>query len=179
LSTGKRPVKRRRSRRTGGKSALLEQCVESLQMVGFQIYQSNARFQRASVVPARYVIRNYPHPSVYGTPGKKEALIVAPNGLGYFALEEDGSAQVILEAKWQEASGSVDEKFPYIWEAFIRSPVRNWVIVLDGRYWRTGRGKAAVGWRRALAPWPEGRRLHVLDRKGFIDLATMAWGNGP
>lgn len=176
MTVRQRAPKRRTTRQTGGKSVLLEQCVESLHLLGFQVYDSAGSYKRATVVPPRYVIRSFPHESVYGTPGKKEALIVAPNGVSYFALDEGGNARVILEAKWQETSGSVDEKFPYIWEAFCLSPVKNWVIVLDGKYWKTGRGKAAVGWLRSKAPGPAGRRLHVVDRKGFIELAGLAWG---
>lgn len=176
MSTRRAPAKRRAKRRTSAKSALLEQCVESLHLLGFQIYPSNGTFQRAQVIPAKYVIRNYPHQSLYSTPGKKEALIVAPNGLGFFAPDDDGNAQVILEAKWQESPGSVDEKLPYIWEASRVSPVKNWVVVLDGRYWKSGRGKAAVNWLALRAPGADDRRLHVVDRRGFIDLADLAWG---
>ena len=169
-------AKGRPRKRSSGKSALLEDCVQSLGLLGFHEYGTNGSFQRAEVINARYIIRNFPHESVYGTSGKKEALIVAPNGSGSFALDDDGMARVIMEAKWQESSGSVDEKLPYIWEAFRDSPVHNWVVVLDGRYWKTGRGTAAVKWLGRKAGLFDGRTLRVVDRKGFIDLAMKAWG---
>jgi hypothetical protein len=176
MTVAKRPTKRRPTRRVSGKSALLEDCVGSLHLLGFQTYQSNGSFQRAKVVPPKYVIRSFPHESLYGTPGKKEALVVAPDGRGLFAPDEQGCTRIIIEAKWQDSSGSVDEKLPYIWEAFRASPVHNWVVVLDGRYWKTVRGKAAVNWLGLKAGLFDGRTLRVVDRKGFIDLAMKAWG---
>jgi hypothetical protein len=155
---------------------LLEHCVSSLGALGFHEYATNGSFQRAEVVGARYVIRNYPHPSLYGTRGTKEAFIVAADASGVFVVDDDGLARIVMEAKWQESSGSVDEKLPYIWEAFLASPVRNWVVVLDGRYWKTDRGKAAVAWLRSKQPGPEKRRFHVVDRRGFHDLVRRAWG---
>jgi len=176
VTARKRPAQKRPTRRASGKSALLEDCVGSLHLLGFQTYQSNGSFQRARVVPPKYVIRNYPHPSLYGTPGKKEALVVAPDGDGFFTPDEQGCTRIIIEAKWQDSSGSVDEKLPYLWEAFHTSPVRNWVVVLDGRYWKTGRGKAAVSWLGHKAGQFDDCTLRVLDRKGFIELAMQAWG---
>ncbi len=176
MTTRRAPAKRQTKRRASGKSALLEDCVGSLHLLGFQTYQSNDTFKRAKVVPDKYVIRNVPHLSLYGTPGKKEALVVAPDGRGLFAPDEQGCVRAIIEAKWQDTSGSVDEKLPYIWEAFRDSPVHNWVVVLDGRYWKTARGNAAVNWLWMKAGKFDGRSLHVVDRKGFIALAMKAWG---
>lgn len=132
-------------------------------MIGFQVYDSQPQFRKATVISGRYVIKGYSHLSLYGTKGRKEAFIHADE------------ADWIVEAKWQEASGSVDEKLPYIWEAFLASPVRHWIVVLDGRYWKTGRGAMAVTWLTGRSPEP-GRRFIVADRKKFIDFAKQEWG---
>lgn len=165
-------TRKRASRRTSGKSQLLEQCVDALRMIGFQMYDSHPQFLKASVVPSRYVIKGYPHISLYGTKGRKEAFIRA-----------DGS-EWILEAKWQEAAGSVDEKLPYIWQSFLASGVQHWLVVLDGRYWKTGRGDAAARWLASKGKLKEltsdgqqdPRRFIVTDRKGFIQFAKREWG---
>jgi len=102
--------------------------------------------------------------------------LIHHDGRGLFAPDEQGCVRAIIEAKWQDTSGSVDEKLPYIWEAFRDSPVHNWVVVLDGRYWKTARGNAAVNWLWMKAGKFDGRSLHVVDRKGFIALAMKAWG---
>lgn len=143
-------------------------------MIGFQVYDSHPSFLGASVVPPRYVIKGYPHASLYGTKGRKEGYIHAD------------ANEWIVEAKWQEVSGSVDEKLPFIWQSFLASPVRHWIIVLDGRYWKTGRGAQAAGWLKSKgslrditnrdAPADAQRRFVVVDRKGFIDFARRQWG---
>lgn len=176
MTTRGTPAKARAKRRSSGKSALLEHCVQSLGALGFHEFATNGAFKEAEVVSPRYVIRNYPHPSLYGTRGRKEAFIVAPDSSGVFVPDDDGLARIVMEAKWQEVSGSVDEKMPYVWEAFLASPVRNWIVVLDGRYWKTDRGQAIAAWLRAKQPVPEKRRFHVVDRRGFHDLVRRAWG---
>lgn len=152
------------SRKTGARSQLLEHCVRSLQLLNFQIYEGQGHFESASIRPGRYVICNYPHSSLYGTPGRKEGYIVA------------GDEAYIMEAKYQDSSGSVDEKLPYIWMAFLASPVPNWLAVLDGNYWskdaRALRGKA---WLKQQAV-PEGREFHVFSRTEFINWAHKKWG---
>lgn len=115
-------------------------------------------------MPSRYVIKNYPHPTLYGGKGRKEAFIRA-DGTDY-----------ILEAKWQQSPGSVDEKIPYIWESFLESEVKNWFVVMDGRYWRDGRGKAVFAWLNQKAAATGGQRqMVVTDRRGFIEWAKCRW----
>lgn len=164
-------------RRASGKSALLEQCVEALQLVGFHIYKGNAVFEKVTVNQKRYVVQNFPHPSLYGGRGFKEAYIVGDDPTGTFVTDENGRAHVIMECKWQEASGSVDEKLPYIYESFLASPYPNWVVIFDGRYWRTPRGKQAVNWLWGKSVSTGERRLYVVSRNQFIQLAKGTWGN--
>jgi len=166
-----------RRKRRSSKSALLEQCVEALQLVGFHIYKGNPVFKKVTVNQTRYVVQNFPHPSLYGTRGTKEAYLVADDPTGAFTTGDDGKAHIIMEAKWQESAGSVDEKLPYIYECFRASPYPNWIVVFDGRYWKTPRGKAAVAWLAAKTTDIGDRRLYVLDRNEFIKLAKQIWGS--
>lgn len=166
---------KRRGRQTGKQSTLLEQSVEALHLLGFQVYSSYGEFQKAHVVNERYIIRNYPHESLYGTPGRKEALLVSPAPPGFVA-DDDGRALIVVEAKYQDSKGSVDEKLPYIWEAFLASDVPNWIVILDGRFWKSDtRAKAATAWLVDHTV-PVDRSFRVLDRIGFIRLAKEAWG---
>lgn len=165
---------RGRGRRTSGKSQLLEHGVNTLHALGFQVYDGYPQFKKATVVPQRYVIRNYPHTSIYGTPGRKEAYIVAPASIG-FTCDEHETVRILVEAKWQEASGSVDEKMPFVWQSFLESDIPNWIVIMDGAAWRTPRGKAVVAWMKTR-PVPEGRQWYVTDARGFIHLATDTWG---
>jgi hypothetical protein len=152
------------SRKTGARSQLLELSVRSLQLVNFQIYDSIGHFRSATVTPARYVICNYPHESLYGTSGRKE---------GYIVADED---RYVLEAKYQDSSGSVDEKLPYLWMSFLASPVPGWIAVLDGNYWtRNARALEARAWL-ARQSVPEGREFHLFNRTGFMTWVRGKWG---
>lgn len=164
----------RRRRRTSGKSQLLENGVNTLHALGFQIYDGYPQFKKAAVIPPRYVIRNYPHTSIYGTPGRKEAYIVAPASVG-FTCDEHGAVRILVEAKWQESSGSVDEKMPFVWQSFLESDIPNWIVIMDGAAWRTKRGQKVVEWMKGRQA-PEGRQWYVTDARGFIHLATSTWG---
>lgn len=163
------------SRRTGKESSLLEACVEGLHLIGFQRYDNFPSFRKAVGHTDRYIVRGWPHESLYGTRGSKEALIVAPPSPGFIS-DPDGRVRIIVEAKCQNVAGSTDEKLPYIWEAFLASPVPNWIAVLDGNAWKSGRGKAAVEWLTTRAKdVPDRRMFVVVDRRGFLDLAKTNW----
>jgi len=167
-------TERRRGRRTGGKSQLLENGVNTLHALGFQIYDGKPQFDKAVVKRDRYVIRNYPCMSIYGTPGKKEAFIVAPPSEG-FVCGDDGRVRILVEAKWQESAGSTDEKMPFVWQSFLESDIPNWIVIMDGANWKTTRGKAVVAWMKAREA-PSDRRWYVTNAKEFIHLATATWG---
>lgn len=164
----------KKRRKTSGKSQLLENGVNALHALGFHVYDGMPQFKRAVVVGDRYVIRNYPCTSIYGTRGFKEAFIVAPPSNGFLS-DEDGKVRILVEAKWQEISGSVDEKMPFVWQSFLESKVRNWIVIMDGAHWKTSRGKAAVEWMKARRPPADGR-WYVTNAREFIHLATDTWG---
>jgi hypothetical protein len=151
----------------GGKGYLLEQCIKSLKMLGIQSF-SNPEFKRLKTPPpATYLITQYPHDTLYGTPGRKE---------GFLRHDAD---EYIIETKLQDGSGSVAEKLPYIWEAFLVSEVKNWIVVFGGRYWKNERaGRAAVMWLRAHSRnMPDGRRFDVVTYPDeFYELAMTLWG---
>lgn len=170
----RRTPRRGATRRTSGKSQLLEHGVNTLHALGFQVYDGNPQFKKATVVPDRYVIRNYPCTSIYGTLGRKEAFIVSPPSPG-FVTDPDGVVRILVEAKWQEVSGSVDEKMPFVWQSFLESDIPNWIVIMDGAAWKTARGKAVVAWMQKCEA-PDGRHWYVTDAKGFIHLATDTWG---
>jgi PD-(D/E)XK nuclease superfamily domain len=163
-------AKRRRARNknTRRKSDELEVCCNSLQLIGFEKFE-NKQFKKLTTAdrPGRYVVRDYPQQSLYGTAGKKEGFVW------------DGEKEWIIEAKVQDVSGSVDEKIPYIFEAFLISPILNWIIVYNGNYWaHHKRGIAVIQWLkcRAAQATPDGREFHVFSRAEFITFAQRRWG---
>jgi hypothetical protein len=174
--------KKRAGGRTGSKGQGLEYCVEQLKHYGFLIYETKDAFSRAQKIPPRYVRKNFPHDTLYGGEGRKEALIVSDVGESEIFLSNDDNGElvinIIIEAKFQDVSGSVDEKIPYIIEQFKISPIKNWVVVMDGKYWKETRGKRAFEYlknKSALVSNNE-QKMIVVDRKGFGDLVKQAWG---
>jgi hypothetical protein len=100
---------------------------------------------------------------LYGTAGSKEAFVHC-----------DVAGDFIFEAKYQDDSGSVDEKMPYLWEAFLKSSVNQWIIWFDGNWFlKEARGIAAVAWlkSRARERAIEGRSFYVASGNSeFYDL---------
>ena len=131
------PRKARR-KNTIARSRLLENAISGLRHRNFVEFKSHADFEKTGLFPPTcYVIRNYPHPTLYGTPGKKEAFVFYRG------------ARYVFEAKYQNTSGSVDEKIGTLWLSFLQSPVPNWIVWFDGNYWRKDpRGIAIIKWLR-------------------------------
>jgi len=154
LATERAKTKPRRKTNTTARSRLLENAINGLQHLNFELYKNTKEFEQAKqtgILPDRYIIRNYPHLSYCGTPGRKEAYIF------------DRSVEYIFEAKYQNTSGSVDEKLPSIWRNFLKSPVPNWIVWFDGNFWlNTERAQAAIADLRQIAKeCPAGRRFDI------------------
>lgn len=89
----------------------------------------------------RFVVLDAPYVSIYGHRARMEFLIIA------------GERQILMEAKRQTVSGSVDEKLPYIYQnALAALPDREFVLVMEGEGWKDG----AVAWIEARAAETEG-----------------------
>ena len=155
----------------GGKGYLLEQCIKSLRTHRIPSF-SNPEFKRLAEIPGTYVIENYPHATLYGTAGRKEGYV------------RDLGVEYIIETKFQDGSGSVDEKLPHVWESFLVSPIQCWIVVYGGRYWRRDkRGQMAIKWFKSFVE--ERRRLHgvspdrafyIVSLEEFYELSRELWG---
>lgn len=106
--------------------------------------------------PLRSVVRGVPFTTIYGTPGRTEFGLVLDSPEVYARVE----------CKWQNTSGSVDEKFPYLAETFaaVDDPA---VILVYGGDWfeKSPRGTAAIAWMRA--------RLSLLEQSGAKQIARV------
>ena len=140
-------------------SRFLENAISGLRHLDFQSYKNYKEFTDAGTPPKRYLIRHYPHCSLFGTPGFKEAFI------------HNCGVEYIFEAKYQNIGGSVDEKVPYLFEAFLVSHVPNWIVWFDGNYWtKNSRAVAAIAWLR--------KRIAAADfgeRQFFICASEDEW----
>lgn len=73
---------------------------------------------------------------------------------------------LIIESKWQQSKGSVDEKFPFLVANIRERYPHATIIVLDGG----GYKKQADRWLRAQI---DGKLLHVFNMQEF-----QKWSNG-
>jgi hypothetical protein len=89
----------------------------------------------ASLLPKRYAKQVYIGAGIYQTSLKVDFYVVGlsanPSGL-------------IIECKWQESGGSVDEKFPYLNLNIQQSYPAQTIVVIGGEGMREG----AINWLR-------------------------------
>lgn len=112
----------------------------------------------ATLLPKRYAKEVYIGPGIYETTLKVDFYVVGlpkiPSGL-------------IIESKWQESGGSVDEKFPYLNLNIQDSYPAPTIVVLGGEGMREG----AIKWLRQQVTYNHNLlAVYTLDR--FI-----AWAN--
>lgn len=77
----------------------------------------------------KLVIKQYPYHSIYNHDGKTEFLLI----------NKPKDKRIRIEVKWQQAAGSVDEKFPYLWLNCVFSFQENDIIlIVDGGGYKPG-----------------------------------------
>lgn len=105
-----------------------------------------------------YLVKNYPYTSIYGHQGKTEFL----------AVSSRRKLRVRIECKWQQCSGSVDEKFPYLMENCRIMPEDCIIILVDGGGCKPG----ALAWLKKAAGDCAEKDIRVLDITGFLKWAN-------
>ena len=88
--------------------------------------------------------------TVYGSPLKCDFLLTH---------SQRWPEKLVIEAKWQQKTGSVDEKFPYLVANIRKSPFKT-IIVLDGGGYKEG----AEEWLRNQV---DDKLLHVFSMVEF------------
>ncbi len=138
-----------------GSGLVLEQRIQNdLEAAGYEIIAAKdwdeARLYRTQ--DPRFVILDAPYRSIYGHRARIEFLIIK------------GSRQILVEAKRQYSSGSVDEKLPYVYlNAVNNLPERQFVLVLDGDGFKPG----AIDWIKARAEETDG--FSVMGPNELVD----------
>lgn len=108
--------------------------------------------------PARLVARQYPvGTSIYGTPLAADFVVAGAPGF------PQGLA---IESKWQHASGSVDEKLPYLVLNIRAGYTVPAIVVADGG----GHRPEALHWLRAQVD-----ATHLLGVFSLVEF--LAWAN--
>jgi hypothetical protein len=95
------------------------------------------------------LLKHVPYRSIYGCQSRSEFL--------YMRRQPD--IQVRIECRWQQVSGSVDEKFPYFLANARHVPERNVWLIVDGK----GAKAQAIKWLMREAAADESKTIRVLD----------------
>lgn len=162
--------------------------MHSLTLLRFEVVHYRewlaGRSQMRMFGPGKWLVPNFPYTTLYGSRGRCEFVLDAPcQDRGTFRLTRRGRAVAFVECKYQDASGSCDEKLPYIARTFQKnSQIENMIVFFEGAWWTRGRGKKAVDWLRHEADaisHQQGRRLIVVENmEAFFALAERHFSNG-
>ena len=109
------------------------------------------------------LLKHVPYTSIYGHPAVSEFVAVEPSG-----------TRTRIECKWQQSSGSVDEKFPYVYlNALEAVPEEHVIILVDGG----GAKPNAVAWLKNAAK----NGLYKTNKNKNIEVMSLAeftaWAN--
>jgi len=157
--------------RTSLGGQLLEDVIRSLKLKDFAVlkYSEYHKFGKSPTLlepPSRMLIKRYPYTTIFGTQGYRE----------YYVLSVEWSGE--LECKFQNGSGSTDEKFLYVSETLRRSQEQRMAVVHAGHWWKDKRGKHIIEWAKDEAKRlarNDGKELLILDFDGFINWAHRTW----
>jgi hypothetical protein len=116
------------------------------------------------------VLKNAPYTNIYGMKGRSEFLVKSKT----YDLD------LRIECKWQQVSGSVDEKFPYLYMNVIEQIEEPFVIIIcDGLGARAG----SIQWLRDAVsefkfrdgnPDYKEKRIEVFNMTEFVKWANQA-----
>jgi len=112
------------------------------------------------------LLLNVPFTTIYEHKGTTEFRLIS----------EKYGMDIRIECKWQQVSGSVDEKLPYLYLNCIEAmPEKNIIIVIDGGGWRKG----AIKWLREAVQ--KRKYINEIDPSKDIKVFSLAefitWAN--
>ena len=125
---------------------------------------SHAQFQKSLYDGGDVLLKNVPFTNIYGSTSRTEFAARSPR-LGL---------NLRIECKWQQSSGSVDKKFPYLsLNCMEAMPEPHVIILIDGGGYRP----AALHWlEQAVA-----QRRYAAGNAKRVDVMNMgqfvAWAN--
>ena len=138
----------------------LEMVVESIIMSKHFSFVDSVDYEQAMAACKRiYTRQHVVYQGIYGTDVRCDFVAYDPN---------KEPCDLIIEAKWQESSGSVYEKYPYlVLNIKERSPLPT-IIVLDG-------GGYLVGAEEWLRKQVGGQLIGVFTITEFMKWANRKW----
>ena len=105
-----------------------DMCIPLLAQHGFAIL-SYKEYENIPQLPKRYVVQQMPYTTIYGHKGRTEMVIV----------DQTRGRVIRVENKYQQAAGSVDEKYPYMFlNAVYAYEEPEIIFVIDGGGYKPG-----------------------------------------
>jgi len=142
--------------------------ISTLGKKGFEVVPYSKWVKKPDKFGNELLLRNVPFTTIYGHPGKTEFLIKS--------AQHD--MEIRIECKWQQSSGSVDEKFPYLYLNCIEAmPEKNIIIIVEGGGYKQGALqwlKDAVAQQKYLGH-NQGKNIRVMSLPEFIAWANRAF----
>ena len=140
---------------------ILEKQVQNLFLEkGFEIVKYSKWIKNKTKFSQELLLKHVPYSSIYNHKGYTEFLLISKK------LDKE----IRIECKWQQSSGSVDEKLPYLFlNATTNMKEKEIMIIIDGG-----------GWKEGAIPWLKGavKNSEHKDRIKVLSLAEfLTWGN--
>lgn len=140
--------------------------VPTFQAAGFKVVQYSAWSKAPSSYGTELLLTHVPYTTIYGQRGYTEFLAQsARHGLN-----------TRIECKWQQSSGSVDEKLPYLYLNCVEAmPEHDIIIIVGGGGMKPGAIpwlKAAVKQQKYLTESATRKNIQVFSLEEFL-----AWAN--
>jgi hypothetical protein len=108
------------------------------------------------------LLKNIPYKTIYGHKGYTEFLLIS----------KKYNLRIRIECKWQQSTGSVDEKFPYLYLSAVEAMPENTIFLLiDGDGFKAG----ALPWLKDAIKKQKYRKfdkeIRILNLKEFLTWA--------
>ncbi len=140
--------------------------VPTFEAHGFEVVAYSTWNKKPANYGTELLLKHVPYTTIYGQRGYTEFLVKS----------EKFGLNVRIECKWQQLSGSVDEKLPYLYLNCIETmPEKDIVIITGGGGMKPGAIpwlKAAVSQRRYVTSDMPKKNIRVFYIEDFI-----AWAN--
>ncbi len=139
----------------------LEKQVQSLFLgKGFEIVMYSKWIKNKTKYGQELLLKNVPYSSIYNHKGYTEFLLIS----------KKRDKEIRIECKWQQTSGSVDEKLPYLFlNVTTKMKEKEIMIIIDGGGWKEG----AIPWlKEAVNKSEQKKRIKVFSLTEFL-----TWGN--
>lgn len=136
---------------------------KGFRVVKYKEYESNPNYFQEELL-----LEDVPYTSIYGHQGKTEFLLVS----------KKYNLRTRIECKWQQTSGSVDEKLPYLYlNAIEAMPEKQIILIIDGDGWKKG----AIKWledaiqSKKYMKFGDEKEILLLDLKKFFSWANKTF----